>query len=119
MLYYLTCLLFLIGVFGLLTQRNIVKLIISVLIIENAVNLFLVLSGYREGGAAPIITSVTSQSRISVVSVDPFPQAMVMTSIVIGLSVLALMTAIALRIYHIYGTYNIDEIAAKIREKKE
>ncbi len=118
MLYTLTSVLFLVGLFGLLTQRNIIKIIISVSIIESAVNLFLVLVGYRKEGLAPIITRHTSHGKIMELSVDPFPQAMVVTSIVIGLSVMALMIAIALRLYHIYGTYNIDEIKKKQEEEK-
>lgn len=113
--YMLALALFLVGVFGIFTQRNIIKLIVSVSIIENSVNLFLVLTGYRKDGAAPIITERISQSDLAAVSVDPFPQAMVLTSIVIGLSVLALMVALALRIYHRYGSYNIDEILKKQR----
>ena len=116
MVYILTSILFLIGFFGLLTQRNMIKIIISVSIMESAVNLFLVLVGYRSAGVAPIITNLTTAEDLKVVSVDPFPQAMVITSIVIGLSVLALMVAIALRLYHLYGTYDIDRIIEERRK---
>jgi multisubunit Na+/H+ antiporter MnhC subunit len=42
--------------------------------------------------------------------VDPLPQALVLTGIVIGLATTALLLAIAMRIYEKYGTYDITEI---------
>ncbi len=119
MLYILTFILFLVGLYGLFTQRNLIKIIISVSIIETAVNVFLVLVGYRTGGVAPVITGRLEYGEFISSSVDPFPQAMVLTSIVIGLSVIALMVAISLRLYHVHGTYNIDEILQKSREEKK
>jgi multisubunit Na+/H+ antiporter MnhC subunit len=109
---FILCLMLLmVGLFGALTQKNLIKVVVSVAIIEYAVNLFLVLAGYRAGGSAPIRSSVAQNaSAFSAGSVDPFPQAMVLTAIVIGLGVLALMVAIALRIYHTYGTYDLTEI---------
>ncbi len=116
--YLLVFVLFLVGVFGLLTRRNLIKLIISVAVIEAAVNLFLVLAGYRQGGIAPIMTEQHPEvEAFAARAVDPFPQAMVLTSIVIGLSLLALMVGISLRLYHIYGTYDLDEIRRAAREE--
>jgi multicomponent Na+:H+ antiporter subunit C len=42
--------------------------------------------------------------------VDPIPQALVLTSIVIGLGVTALVISIAIRIYEKYGTFDITKI---------
>ena len=109
MIYVLCLLLLMIGVFGALSQKNLVKIILSVAVAEYAVNLFIVLLGYRAGGAAPIMASRDAAS-FAAGSVDPLPQAMVLTAIVIGLGVLALMVAIALRLYHTYGTYDATEI---------
>ncbi len=109
MIYTLCFLLFLVGLFGAMTQRNLIKIVISVAIMECAVNLFLILVGYRTGGIAPIIDSAHQQG-FARAAVDPLPQAMVLTAIVIGLGVLALLIAISLRLYHRYGTYDIMEI---------
>ena len=110
MIYTLCFLLFLVGLFGAMTQKNLIKIVISVAIMEAAVNLFLILIGYRTGGIAPIADSTHGGAAFAAASVDPFPQAMVLTAIVIGLGVLALLTAISLRLYHRYGTYDIMEI---------
>lgn len=118
MVYMLSIILFLVGIFGVFTQKNLIKIIISVSIIESAVNIFLVLVGYRSEGVAPIITERQSADIFALQSVDPLPQAMILTSIVISLSILALMVAVSLRLYHIYGTYDITEIRnARLRAK--
>jgi len=109
--YVLCLLLLMVGLFGALTQKNLIKIIVSVAVIEYAVNLFLILVGYRTGGQAPIVNgSGRVGQAFAAGAVDPFPQAMVLTAIVIGLGVLALLVTIALRLYHTYGTYDITEI---------
>lgn len=119
MVYILSIILLLIGIFGVFTRKNLIKIIISVAIIETAVNLFLIFVGYRSNGIAPIMTEQHRDAELfALQSVDPLPQAMILTSIVIGLSILALMVAIALRIYHVYGTYDITEIKEAIARNR-
>ena len=110
MVYVLCLILFAVGLYGAVTQKNLIKIIIAVMIMEAAVNLMLILVGYRRGGVAPIIDGTVTQARLVSDAVDPLPQAMVLTAIVIGLGVLALLVAIALRLYHRYGTYDITRI---------
>jgi len=75
-------------------------------IIEYAVNLFFVLIGYRAQGRAPIL----AKDQVVLNMVDPLPQALVLTAIVIGLATTALMVAIAIRIYEKFGTFDITKI---------
>jgi len=105
-LYFLCLVLFCIGLYGVLRKRNIVKIIIGLGIIEYAVNLFFVLLGYRFYGRAPL--HAVDQKILNMV--DPLPQAIVLTSIVIGLGITALLIAIAIRIYERYGTFDITKI---------
>ncbi len=104
--YILCFVLFCIGLYAVLRKRNIIKIVIGLGIIEYAVNLFFVLIGYRLHGRAPIL----AKDEIILVMVDPIPQALVLTSIVIGLAVTALLVAIAIRIYEKYGTFDITRI---------
>jgi len=76
------------------------------MIAEYAVNLFFVLVGYRFNGRAPIFSP--DQGVLNMV--DPLPQALVLTAIVIGLAVTAMTVAIAIRIYEKYGTFDITKI---------
>ena len=104
---YILCLaLFCIGLYCVLRKRNIIKIIIGLGIIEYAINLFFILVGYRTQGRAPILAKDQAISNM----VDPLPQALVLTSIVIGLAVTALIVAIAIRIYEKYGTFDITKI---------
>jgi len=104
--YILTIFLFLVGLYGVLSKRNLIKIVIGLAIMEYSVNLFLILVGYVRGGTAPIIDADAPGELF----VDPLPQAMVLTAIVIGLATTALLLAIAIRIYKKYGTFDIREI---------
>ncbi len=107
MIIYLLCLaLFCIGLYGALRKRNLVKIIIGLGIMEYSMNLFFVLLGYRFRGRAPIL----AQDQAILNMVDPLPQALVLTSIVIGLGITALLISIAVRIYDKYGTFDITKI---------
>jgi multicomponent Na+:H+ antiporter subunit C len=94
-----------------------VKIVIGLAIMEYAVNLFLIMLGYRTGGEAPIVgkeelAGIGGQVTDLFVNncVDPLPQALVLTAIVIGLGSLAMMVAMCIRIYEKYGTLDITEI---------
>ena len=105
-LYFLCLILFCIGLYGVLRKRNLVKIIVGIGIIEYSMNLFFVLLGYKMHGRAPI----DAQNQDILNMVDPIPQAFVLTSIVIGLGVTALLISIAIRIYDKYGTFDITKI---------
>lgn len=104
-------LLMLIGLYVVVAKRNIMKIVIGFTLMEYAVNLLFALIGFRKGSLAPIVTSSEQVQSVSARNfVDPVPQALVLTSIVIGLATTALMLALALRIYEKYKTFDIAEI---------
>ncbi|MBM3244354.1 MAG: cation:proton antiporter [Candidatus Omnitrophica bacterium] len=105
-LYFLCFILFGIGIYCLLVKKNLVKKIVGLGIAEYAVNLFFILLGYKNNGEAPIL----DKSIIAGNFVDPLPQALILTSIVIGLGVTALMVGIVIRLYEKYRTFDIDKI---------
>ena len=107
MIVYILCfILFLTGLYGVFTRRNLIKIVISLSIIEFSTFLFLALIGYREGGVAPIIDPADPVKNY----VDPLPQALVLTAIVIGLATTAMLMAVIIRIYRKYKTFDIREI---------
>lgn len=105
-LYILCFILFLIGLYGIITRRNIIKIVLSLCIIEYSLNLFFVLLGYTNNGIAPIVVKGAEGE----IFVDPLPQAMVITVIVIGLATTAMLLAIAIRLYRKHGSFDIREI---------
>lgn len=107
MIYSLCLLLILVGLYGVAVSRSTLKIVIGLLIMEHGVHLLLILIGYRTAGTPPIVDPGTTATGFSASSVDPLPQALVLTSIVIGLGVLALMVALCVRLYERYGTFDI------------
>jgi len=97
----------LVGLYIVMVRRNLVKVIIGISIIDTGVNLFLISVGYIRHGTAPIFSAAAQQPERMV---DPVPQALVLTAIVIGVSVLVLGLSLAIRLYAHYGTLNLRKI---------
>ncbi len=111
MLIFGSCIiLFLIGLYAIVTKRNLIKIAIGFAFIEYSVNLLFALIGFKRNALAPIITRLDTPHNF----VDPIPQALVLTAIVIALGTTALMLTVILRIHNRYKTFD----AAKIKELK-
>jgi multisubunit Na+/H+ antiporter MnhC subunit len=98
----------LIGLWGMLTHRNILRIIIGFSLIDTGIHIVIVSIGYVVSGTAPIIDSGLGRSEAPSRVVDPIPSALVVTAIVIGLSVTAVMLAYAIRLYESKKTLSID-----------
>ena len=96
----------LIGILGIVISTHLVRIVLSIVLLETGANLLLMLSGYRPGAAAPIIVDGV----IPAAMVDPVPQALVLTAIVIGVAVQAFMMTLVLRLRSVYGTLDIREL---------
>lgn len=107
LIYVLTLMIFLLGLYCVVAKKNIIKIIIGLIIMEYSIRLFLIILGWKKGGVAPVIIQGVNNSDKFV---DPLPQALIVTAIVIGLSVLALAVVIAIRIYEKYKTFDITKI---------
>lgn len=94
-----------IGLVTVLMKKNIIKILMGINILNSAANLFLISLGYRIGGVAPIFTLAPSE-----LMVLPTPQALVLTSIVIGVATSALVLSFAMVLQKKYGTVDIDKI---------
>jgi multicomponent Na+:H+ antiporter subunit C len=99
--------LILIGFYGALTNRNILRMIVAFSVADSGVNLVIVAIGYMHGRTAPIIDSAVSAADALTRMIDPVPQALVLTAIVIGLGVTALMLAYAYKLYEKKRTLDI------------
>ena len=89
----------LIGLWGIISQKNIIKIIISFSILDTSIHLILVSIGYIRNKTAPIIDEAVTKTDAVNQIVDPLPQALVLTAIVIGLGITALMLGYALQLY--------------------
>ncbi|HMA99941.1 MAG TPA: sodium:proton antiporter [Spirochaetota bacterium] len=99
--------LFFIGLYTMLIKKNLIKIIIGLTLLDSGIYLFFVAVGYLHKGTAPIISG---HSPASEKMVDPVPQALILTAIVIGVSILALALSLAVKLYQHYHTLNIKNI---------
>ncbi|AIF68681.1 cation:proton antiporter [Palaeococcus pacificus DY20341] len=106
--FIIVALLLALGFYTIGFKRNLIKVVIGIEILEGAVNMFLVALGYVKGSYAPIYTLAPEESVNNMVL--PTPQALTLTSIVIGVAVSALMLAFAVNIYRHYGTLDVTKI---------
>jgi multicomponent Na+:H+ antiporter subunit C len=109
--YVLSCglALILIGLWGLLTQKNIIRMIIGFSLVDTGIHMVMIAIGYVTGGTAPIIDSAVGIKDAAKRVVDPIPSALVLTAIVIGLGVTAVMLSYAVSIYREKKSLSIDE----------
>jgi multisubunit Na+/H+ antiporter MnhC subunit len=101
--------LILVGLYGALTNRNILRMIVAFTVANTGVNLVMVAVGYLHGRTAPILDQAVPVAEASARIIDPVPQALVLTAIVIGVGVTALMLAYAYKLYETKGTLDISK----------
>jgi multicomponent Na+:H+ antiporter subunit C len=104
----IAALLMLLGIWGLLTRRHLIKIVLGFSILDTGVHILMVGLGYRRGGTAPIVTDRVDQAAVASSAVDPVPSALVLTAIVIGLAVTALMLSYAVKMHRQKGSLMID-----------
>lgn len=109
--YYQTAaiILFCIGFTAMLLQKNLLKKIIGMDMMDAGLYLFLAAQGYIEGRIAPIVVDGIQDVEMYI---NPIPAGLVLTGIVVSVSVTALMLALTVRLYYRYHTLNLDEIIA-------
>ena len=106
--------LFGIGFSNLLLQKNLIKKIIGLNIMDTATYLFLAEKGYIAGREAPIVVdNVTSVEAY----INPVPGGLVLTGIVVSVSVTTLMLSLTIRLYRRYHTLDMDEISTILKKE--
>ncbi len=101
-------LLVLTGLWGIASQRNIFRIIIGFSVFDTGLHVVLVSIAYLRGRTAPILDEAVSKGQAVNRIVDPVPQALVLTAIVIGVAITALMLTFALKLYEKRKTLEIE-----------
>ncbi len=97
-----------VGLYGIVTSRNLIHLAVCLTVTQSSTYVLLLSVGYVQGGGPPIFKGV----KLGTTSVDPVVQALSLTDIVVSVTVLALVLALALDVHRQAGTVDPDEIAA-------
>lgn len=103
--YIAAAILFVIGLYTVLTHSNLLKKVIGINIMETSIFLFFVSIGYVSGGSSPIITLGGNQ-----IFINPVPSALILTGIVVAVSITAYSLSLIIKLYETYGTIDMDEI---------
>jgi multicomponent Na+:H+ antiporter subunit C len=104
--------LILLGIFAMVMYQHLIRIILGLMLLEAGVNLFLITIGFRANAVAPILVDGQTAAMV-----DPIPQALVLTAIVIGVGVQALALALVVKTYQAYGTLDSKELADKIAQE--
>ncbi len=97
------------GLWGLMNQRNMLKLVFAFNIFETGLNLLIVSLGFIPGRSAPILDLERLQVNPSALVVDPLPSVLVLTSIVIGVVITAVMLVFVVLYYRKTGSLDLPE----------
>ena len=108
--------LFGVGFMGLLLNKNLIKKIVGLNIMDTAVYLLLAQRGMIFGRVAPILGDNLNPSAQQYI--NPIPAGLVLTDIVVSVSVSAFSLALTHRLYKKYHTLNLDEILLKSKQEK-
>ncbi len=100
--------LILVGLYGALMKKSLIKIVIGLSIIDAGLHLLMISIGYIKNGTAPIFSG--EDFVVAGNMVDPVVQALVLTAIVIGFGVTAVALSLVIRLYRHHGTLKIDEI---------
>jgi len=96
----------LVGLYGLVTSRNLIHLVTCLAVVQSSTYLLLLSIGYKKGGEPPVFADRPPSAR----AVDPVVQALTLTDVVVGTTVTAMLLAIAVQAHKRYGSLDPDEI---------
>jgi multicomponent Na+:H+ antiporter subunit C len=94
------------GIFGMVTSRNLVHVVVCLSVTQSATYVLLLAVGYRKGGTAPVFSDIKPARNV----VDPVVQAMTLTDIVVNATATAMLLALAVQVAKRRGTIAPDEL---------
>ncbi len=98
--------LFLAGLYGVATSRNMIHLTVCLAVMQSSTYILILAVGYRTGANAPVFADWP----VGTPAVDPVVHALVLTDIVVGATVTALLLVLTVQFYRRRGTVNPDEL---------
>lgn len=103
--FFVAAWLFFAGLYGVVSSRNYIHLAVCVTLMQSSTYVLLLAIGFKNNATAPIAKGIALSAR----QVDPVVQALTLTDVVVSVTVLALMLALATQVYRRRGTIDPDE----------
>ena len=98
--YFVAAWLFFCGLYGIVSSRHLVHMVICLAILQSSTYVLLLGIGYRIGGAAPIFADISPGH----LTVDPVVQALMLTDVVVEAVVVALLLAMVVKAHEKSGS---------------
>lgn len=98
--------LLLVGLYGVVTSRHLVHLVVCLAVVQSSTYVLLLAVGYRSGALPPVFAGEPAHIR----AVDPVVQALTLTDVVVEAAVTALLLAIVVQIHKRFGTLDPDRL---------
>jgi len=111
--YFITTLLLVIGLFGMIAKRNVIKKLIGLSIFQTAIFLFYIHGAIQPGATVPVFDS---RFPSAAQYINPLPHVLILTAIVVSVATTGVALAIALTIYRRYGTLDETVLLAKMQQ---
>jgi len=104
--YYVAAWLFVVGLYGVITSRHMVHLVICLTVVQSSTYVLLLTIGYRAGAAAPVFLDIPPGTP----AVDPVVQALMLTDVVVEVTVTALLLALAVLAHERTGKLDPNDL---------
>ena len=117
--YWIYIVLMMLGLYAMMTKKNLVKKIIGMNILQTAVILFFISISAKNNATIPIIEHGQTFSHSGVQAVDyinPLPHVLMLTAIVVAVATLGVALALVIKLFNQYGTLEEDEIIVRLEE---
>ncbi len=101
------------GLYITITHHNYVKKLIGLYIVQTSVIFFLVTTGAKDGATVPVILSGI-EAPVADEYVNPLPQVLTLTAIVVQIATLGVSLGLVSRIYRRFGSLDEDEVLQKL-----
>lgn len=95
-----------VGLYGIITSRHLVHLIVSLIVVQSSTYVLLLSVGYKTGATAPYFSDIPLSAR----AVDPVVQALALTDVVVEAAVTALLLGFAIQAHKRFGTLDPEEL---------
>lgn len=107
LIFWVLAIMYVTGFFGMMEHKNLIKKLMSINIMQTAIILFYLLLGYNPDGITPIMIEGMKNPNLYV---NPLPQALMLTAIVVNLSTTGVALTLLIMIKRHWGTLEEDEI---------
>jgi multicomponent Na+:H+ antiporter subunit C len=106
--YAVSAWLFVVGLYGIVTSRNLVHLVVCLTVVQSSTYVLLLAVGFRSGGTAPIYADISPSQKV----VDPIVATLTLTDVVVEATVAALLLALAVQAHRRFGTLDPNRMGA-------